>query len=207
MMIAIIDYDMGNSRSVEKAIEAVGGEPVVTNELSVIEDADKIILPGVGAFSKAMENLESLKLVDVLKRQILEYRKPLLGICLGMQLLAKTSYEFQETAGLGLIDATVERFNQGLVVPHVGWNNITLKRDTPFFDRVKSGDDFYFVHSFYMKNNRLEDIAATCDYGIEFTAAVGKDNIFATQFHPEKSQEKGLNILTEFVHLAGKVNA
>ncbi len=209
-MIVIIDYHMGNLRSVEKAVEWVGGEVIVSNDVDVIEEADKIILPGVGAFPNGMKNLMELGLVDVLKKQILVHHKPFLGICLGMQLLAKKSYEFGECIGLGLIDAEVVKFSfadQSLRVPHVGWSDICVLKESPFLDGIQTGDDFYFVHSYHMKNNNPKDVVATCRYGFEFTAAIQKDNMFATQFHPEKSQEKGLRLLSQFVMLGSKVNA
>ncbi|MCA9408447.1 MAG: imidazole glycerol phosphate synthase subunit HisH [Candidatus Omnitrophica bacterium] len=209
-MIVIVDYNMGNLRSVEKAIDFVGGDVVVSSDSKIIEEADKIILPGVGAFPDGMRNLQNLGLIEVLKKQILVYKKPILGICLGMQLLANKSYEFGETKGLGIIDAEIIRFsfdNNELKVPHIGWNNIKIVNTNCLLNRVQDGDSFYFVHSFFMKNNNPTDVSCTCDYGVKFTAAICRDNVYATQFHPEKSQEKGLNILQEFVHMKSGVYA
>ncbi|MCD4780251.1 MAG: imidazole glycerol phosphate synthase subunit HisH [Candidatus Omnitrophica bacterium] len=207
-MIAIIDYHMGNLRSVAKAIEHIGGEAVITNDHDTITAADKIILPGVGGFPQGVKNLEKLSLINLIKDQILSEKKPFLGICLGMQLLAKKSYEFEETEGLSIIDAEIcelPRPDETIKIPHVGWDDIDIKKkDVVFFNRISSGDTFYFVHSFYMKNSKPEDVVATCDYGIEFTCAVKKDNVFATQFHPEKSQEHGLDILYEFLIWEGQ---
>jgi len=205
-MIAVVDYGMGNLRSVAKAVEYVGTEAVVTNSPRDIERADRIILPGVGAFSQGMDNLDRLGLIDVLNEQVLSKKKPFWGICLGMQLLAGKSYEFGETPGLAWIGATIVPFSfeaNDLRVPHVGWNDITIKKDHPVMSRVASGDTMYFVHSYFMSDNKPEDVVATCTYGKEFTAAIRKENIFATQFHPEKSQENGLNMLTEFLNWDG----
>lgn len=201
-MIVIINYGMGNLRSVEKAIGLCGGNPIVSNKIEDLERADKIILPGVGAFGEGMNNLRELGLIEALNEEILIKKKPFLGICLGMQLVAKKSYEFGEHEGLGWLDANVKRFpsNLGLKVPHVGWDDIIIKKRTSLFGKMSLRDpSFYFVHSYYMENNNSEDAVATCIYGIEFTVAVSRENIFATQFHPEKSQKNGLNLLTEFI--------
>ncbi len=206
-MIAVIDYEMGNLRSVAKALECVGGQVTVTNDRTVIEQADRIVLPGVGAFPDGIKNLREHHLTGLLHQQVIEMKKPFLGICLGMQLLAKKSYEFGETEGLGWIDAEIVRFefaDPQLRVPHVGWNDVEIVKPGSIFSKTKSGDNFYFVHSYYMKNNDPSDVAATCDYGGNFTAAIQRGNIFATQFHPEKSQSKGLDILEQFVEWNGR---
>ena len=203
-MIVIIDYGMGNLRSVEKAIKFCGGDPVVSNKIDDLKKAEKIVLPGVGAFGEGIKNLKKYDLIKTLGNEVLVNKKPFLGICLGMQLLAKRSYEFGEHKGLGWFDADVKKFsfNNKLKVPHVGWNDIIIKKEISLFDKISlRNPSFYFVHSYYMKNNNPEDIVATCNYGFEFTAAINKENIFATQFHPEKSQNNGLNLLTEFVAL------
>jgi imidazole glycerol-phosphate synthase subunit HisH len=206
-MIVIIDYKMGNLYSIQKAIEYLGEDVIVSNDHAEILKADKIILPGVGAFPDGMKNLRNLNLIYILKDQILSKRKPFLGICLGMQLLAKKSYEFQETTGLGFIESEVIKFpfqDPVLKVPHVGWDDIKVIQRSSLFNEINTGDCFYFVHSFYMKNERNEDVAATCDYGVEFTCAIKRANIFATQFHPEKSQENGLKILSAFINWDGE---
>ncbi len=201
-MVAIVDYNMGNLRSVQKAFEYIGANAIVSNRPKDLEDAERIVLPGVGTFGDGMKNLKSLGLIDVLKEQITVRKKPFLGICLGMQLLAKKSYEFGEFQGLSLIDAQIIKLSfvkNGLRVPHVGWDSINILKENSLTKHISNGDDFYFVHSYYMQNNDCADIVAICDYGIEFSAAIMKENIFATQFHPEKSQGKGLDILSEFV--------
>lgn len=202
-MIAIINHNMGNLRSVEKAIELCGGEPIITNKISDLEKAEKIVLPGVGAFKNGMDNLHKLNLVKTLNQEILKNKKPFLGICLGMQLLANKSYEFETTKGLEWIDADILPLpkKNNIKIPHVGWNDIKTKKNPTFFNRLNAHDkSFYFVHSFFMKNHNSLDVLATSVHGIEFTAAIKKDNIFATQFHPEKSQENGLDLLTEFIN-------
>jgi glutamine amidotransferase len=201
-MIAIVDYGMGNVRSVHNALEYIGEDAIVTADPQVIDDAERVILPGVGAFGDAMANLQSRGLVDVLHRQVIEQRKPFLGICLGLQLLAKDSSEHSTHAGLGWFDASVVRFNgatRGLKVPHMGWNEVRREVDHPLVASL--GQDqlvFYFVHSFHIVCHDPADVACTCEYGARFTAAIHRDNIFATQFHPEKSQDNGIQLLTEF---------
>lgn len=199
--IVIIDYGMGNLRSVQKAFEHIGVDALITRDPTIIQNASKIVLPGVGAFSDAMDNLTSLGLIDILHQEVLKKKKPFLGICLGMQLIATKSYEFGETQGLGWIDAQIVRFpDSGLKIPHVGWNNVTFAHPSPLFEEIPDNSDFYFVHSYYFD---ADDTYATgiCEYGIEFIASVQKDNIFATQFHPEKSQKHGLAIINNFAKL------
>jgi glutamine amidotransferase len=203
-MIAIIDYGMGNLRSIFNTMNYIGEDAEVTCEPSKIEDATHIILPGVGSFGKAMSNLESRGLIEVLNRQVLEKGKPFLGICLGMQLLAKNSSEHGYNPGLGWLDAVIKKFtfkNNQLKLPHMGWNDIAVKRSHPFFSNLKEGEfTFYFVHSYHIVCNNPEYIAASCCYGYEFTAAVIESNIIATQFHPEKSQDNGIQLLENFVN-------
>lgn len=192
---------MGNLRSVQKAFEKIGCDAIISNDKEIILDADKLVLPGVGAFKDGMKYLEELNLIETLNKKVLEDKTPILGICLGMQLLANKSYENGETLGLGWIDAEVVKFTfdtQNLKIPHVGWNDISFKNNSNnLFSNIDNHKDFYFVHSYYFKSK--EDVSiATTDYGFEFTSAIAKNNIFATQFHPEKSQTDGLQILKNF---------
>lgn len=199
--IVIIDYGMGNLRSVQKAFEHIGSNAIITNDHTLIQNASKLILPGVGAFKDAMHNLHALGLIDLLNEEILEKKKLFLGICLGMQLIATKSYEFGETQGLGWIDAEITRFaNTELKIPHVGWNSLKLSNPSPLFETIPDNSDFYFVHSYYFDANR-QYATGICDYGTEFIASVQKENIFATQFHPEKSQTHGLKIIENFSKL------
>jgi imidazole glycerol-phosphate synthase subunit HisH len=198
-MITIIDYGMGNLRSVEKACEFLGYEAMVSDKASDIENATKLILPGVGAFGDAMKNLEDKGLVAPIKAAVLK-GVPFLGICLGMQLIFDKSYEHGQTDGLSLIRGEVVPFTHThLKVPHMGWNNL-LARQNELFD--KSDDQYvYFVHSFYVSGVADENIIAKCQYGNAFVAAVNKDNVYGLQFHPEKSGEIGLNMLKRFAKL------
>ena len=197
-MIVLVDYGMGNLRSVEKAFEARGARPKITSSISEIEKADKIILPGVGAFGQAMQELKKRKLIAPLKEKILS-GTPYLGLCLGLQLLFSTSEEADEK-GLGVLPGKVKRFRGDLKVPHMGWNTLSVKKkDSPLMKGVRSTDHFYFVHSYYAVSDEKETISSTTRYGIEFCSSVWKDNIFATQFHPEKSQENGLRLVENFI--------
>jgi glutamine amidotransferase len=193
---------MGNVRSVYNALDALGQDAVVTADPKEIANSDRVILPGVGAFGDAMDNLRQRGLIEVLSREVLQEKKPFLGICLGMQLLAMSSTEHGEHPGLGWFDASVVRFGlpkNGYKVPHMGWNDITPRLDHPLLRGLKEGQFvFYFVHSFHVTCRNPADVAASCDYGYPFTAAVARDNIFATQFHPEKSQDNGLQVLRNF---------
>ncbi len=196
-MIAVIDYGMGNLRSVQKGFETVGFEAVVTSDIKIIESASKIVLPGVGAFTDCMNNLEDRGLVEPVIRGI-EKGKPFLGICLGLQLLFEESEEFGNRKGLGVVKCKVKRFpTSELKVPHMGWNSIKKLKDTPLLADLADDSYLYFVHSYYVLPD--EDVTATTtDYGMEFTSSIVKDNIFACQFHPEKSQADGLKILKAF---------
>ncbi|MBU1165629.1 imidazole glycerol phosphate synthase subunit HisH [Candidatus Micrarchaeota archaeon] len=214
-MIGIIDYGMGNLRSVAKALELLGADVTVTADLSELSTAEKLVLPGVGAFGDGMKNLHSLGLVDFLGTEVLTNKKPLIGICLGMQLLAKEGFERGHHTGLGWIDASVRKFdfsghhggnaNQVLKVPHVGWNDVKFtdgeQNLNSIFNGLKDGVSFYFVHSYHMICQDKSDVAAICNYGYDFTAAVHRDNIFGTQFHPEKSQDAGLKVLENYINL------
>lgn len=198
----IIDYGMGNLRSVQKAFEYIGTNALVTRDPTLIQSASKIVLPGVGAFKDAMANLHSLGLIDLLNEEILEKKKLFLGICLGMQLIATKSYEFGETQGLGWIDAEIIRFpDSELKIPHVGWNSVKFANPSPLFDTIPENSNFYFVHSYYFDSDRKYATGIT-HYGCDFIASVQKDNIFATQFHPEKSQKYGLKIIENFAKLS-----
>jgi len=203
-MIAIIDYGMGNLRSVQKGFEKLGFAAEVTADPRLLLEADKVVLPGVGAFPDCMRNLEQGGFVDPLLRVISEGR-PFLGICLGLQLLFTESEEFGLHRGLDVIPGRVIRFPEGmeesgedLKVPHMGWNQLSFKHSPPAFAGLEEGTNFYFVHSFYVQPEDDGVVATTTTYGIEFCSSVWKDNIVATQFHPEKSQENGLRILKNF---------
>ena len=203
-MIAIVDYGMGNLRSVINAFQYLGEDVVIALKPADLDEASHIVLPGVGAFADAMDNLRKSDLIGALSQQVFENRKPFLGICLGMQLLAKVGHEYGKHFGLGWIDAEVVKFefeNKRLKIPHVGWNDIYPQRNHPLFIKLnRRHATFYFVHSYYLECAKDENIAATCEYGNEFTAAVWRDNIFGTQFHPEKSQENGLQLLENFIN-------
>jgi len=200
-MIAIIDYGMGNLRSVQKGFERMGHEAVVTNDKAKILSADKVVLPGVGAFPDCMRNLEQNGLIDVV-HQTIRVGKPFLGICLGLQLLFTESEEFGISKGLDVIKGRVVRFKgpafADLKVPHMGWNNVTIKRRPHAMADVPDNSHFYFVHSFHVVPDDAGVIATTTGYGIDFVSSIWKDNVFAVQFHPEKSQTLGLSILKRF---------
>ena len=201
-MIAIIDYDAGNLKSVEKALIKVGAEPVVTRDADLILQADKVILPGVGAFGDAMEKLESFGLVDVIHK-VVEKGTPFLGICLGLQLLFEYSEEKEGCKGLSLLKGGIKRIPDapGLKVPHMGWNSLTVDEKAKLFKNLPADPYVYFVHSYYLQAEDPEIVAATAEYGVTIHASVEKDNVFACQFHPEKSGEVGLTILKNFVEL------
>lgn len=201
-MIAIIDYGVGNVCSLSNAFEYIGEDVVVTDDAHVMESADRIVLPGVGAFGDAMRAMKQRDVIAPLTRQVLELKKPLLGICLGMQLLAKQSTEHGVHKGLGWVDAHVERLKPvvPLKVPHVGWNSIDFPANDWLFDGIKQTEsNFYYVHSFHMVCNNLDDRLATTYHGDDFTAVVRHKNIVLTQFHPEKSQDNGLCLLKNWV--------
>jgi glutamine amidotransferase len=201
-MIAIIDYGMGNLRSVQKAFEKLGHAPVVTSDPAVVADADKVILPGVGAFQDAMTELKSRRLDEAARRAI-EQGKPFLGICLGLQLLFDVSYEDGEHRGLGILPGEVVRFEvpPEYKVPHMGWNQLSIVRRPPILEGIAEGAYFYFVHSYHVVPKDSSVIAAEASYPRPFTAMVWRDNLFATQFHPEKSQSDGLKLLANFAAL------
>ncbi len=201
-MIAVIDYDAGNIMSVCKALDHIGAEHTLTREADTIFSADRVILPGVGAFGDAMDKLNGYGLTGVLKKFV-ESGKPFLGICLGMQLLFEKSEETPGVEGLHLIDGECKKFpdDLGLKVPQIGWNSISFPKEGKLFKGIKDGSFVYFVHSYYVKTKDSADAAAICNYGIDFHAAVEKNNIFGCQFHPEKSSEVGLQIIRNFVNV------
>lgn len=198
-MIAIIDYGMGNLRSVSKAFEAVGHQAVVTRDARVIGNAGHVVLPGVGAFGDCMANVEQYGLVEPIKMAI-QSGKPFLGICLGLQLLFTESEEFGPHGGLDIIRGKVRRFEggQALKVPHMGWNQVHIQRTCPLFDGIRDGSDWYFVHSYFVDPIDKQLAATMTTYGIPFVSSVWKDNIVACQFHPEKSQAVGLRLIKNF---------
>lgn len=201
-MIAIIDYDAGNLKSVEKALIRVGADPVVTRDAKVITQADKVILPGVGAFGEAMEKLKSFDLIDPIYK-VVEQGTPFLGICLGLQLLFEYSEEKEGCKGLSLLKGGIKRIPDapGLKVPHMGWNSLKVTENAKLFRNLPENPYVYFVHSYYLQAEDPAIVAATTEYGVSIHASVEKDNLFACQFHPEKSGETGLAILKNFVEL------
>lgn len=201
-MIAIIDYDMGNLRSVSKAFERVGAETSVTRDPKVISNASHVVLPGVGAFKDCMRNLEEYGLIEPIRKAI-RSGKPFLGICLGLQLLFDESDEFGPHKGLGVIKGRVVRFpdDRSLKVPHMGWNDIRIRKASRLLDGIEDHSYFYFVHSYYAVPEDTGVNLTTTAYGPEFTSSIEKDNIMACQFHPEKSQKTGLRVLKNFSEL------
>ena len=201
-MIAIIDYDAGNIKSVEKALLLLGEEVKITDDAQEILSADKVVLPGVGAFGDAMGNLERRGLVLVI-RDTVEKGTPFLGICLGLQLLFERSDEAPGVAGLGILPGEILRIpsKEGLKIPHMGWNSLRLEHGGRLFDQVSEQSYVYFVHSYYLKAGEEEIVKASTEYGVHIHASVEKGNVFACQFHPEKSSEVGLRILSNFVNI------
>lgn len=199
-MIAIIDYDMGNLRSVQKGFERAGHKCIITRNPKDILDASHVVLPGVGAFKDCMENLNNYGLIEPIVDTI-NQGKPFLGICLGLQLLFTEGEEFGIHKGLNIIKGKVVKFSfdaPQLKIPHMGWNDIKIAKPSPIFKNIPENSYFYFVHSYYVVPEDKNIIASTTDYGIEFVSSIWKDNIFACQFHPEKSQKLGLQILKNF---------
>ena len=201
--IDIIDYGMGNLQSVRNALERLGCEVQISSNPAALTDADALILPGVGAFGEAMNNLQQRNLVEPLRRAVRDEGKPLLGICLGMQLLADSSDERGNYRGLSLIPGQVTKIpvSGGLRLPHIGWNSVSVRNGDPLFRDIREGGAFYFVHSYRFECESAY-IAGVTDYGADITAAVQKDRIFGVQFHPERSQRKGLRLLRNFVDFA-----
>jgi imidazole glycerol-phosphate synthase subunit HisH len=193
-MITVVDYGMGNLRNVRRAFESLGEEVVITASVAAIAAAGTLILPGVGAFGEAVKRIDGLGLRTALMRHV-EQRRPLLGICLGMQLLFEESEESPGARGLGVLNGTVKRFAEGLHVPHIGWNDVNPSKSSPLFPM--GGGVFYFVHSFYAPASAWT--VATTEYGVTYSAAVQKGNVYGVQFHPEKSEKVGLGLLGEFI--------
>ena len=202
-MIAIIDYDAGNIRSVEKAMAKLGQEVWITRDRERIMNADKVILPGVGSFGDAMAHLREYNLVEVIKDVVAE-KKPFLGICLGLQLLYESSEETPGIEGLGILKGKILKIpeQEGLKIPHMGWNSLHLQNDGRLFRGIEQNPYVYFVHSYYLKAEEEETVKATTEYSVKIHASVEKDNVFACQFHPEKSGDLGLQILKNFAELS-----
>jgi len=201
--VVIVDYRMGNLRSVQKAFEVNHCNAVISNEHNIIKEADKIVLPGVGSFKDGMKNLHDLGLVEVLTQAIVQHKKPFLGICLGMHLVADKGYENGQTLGLSWLDAEVVRLKpttESLNIPHVGWNTVTYKNPSELYQDIENNHDFYFVHSYHFKTTE-DVVSSTTNYGIDFVSSIKKDNIYAFQFHPEKSQTSGLKIIENFINV------
>ena len=203
-MVAIIDYNAGNLKSVEKALAAVGQESIITRDFYEILSADHVILPGVGAFGEAMDQLKKYELDKVI-REVVDKEKPFLGICLGLQLLFEGSDESKGVEGLHILDGKILRIpdKEGLKIPHIGWNSLDLQNDGRLFAGMKQNPYVYFVHSYYLKAEDESIVKATCDYSACIHASVEKDNVFACQFHPEKSSDVGLAILKNFTQIEG----
>ena len=201
-MIAIIDYDAGNLKSVEKALVSLGEDCIVTRDAETILGADKVILPGVGAFGDAMEKLHRFGLVEVI-RKVAAAGTPFLGICLGLQLLFRSSDESPGVEGIGLLDGEIVSIppKEGYKIPHMGWNSIEIKEGAGLFRGIENQSYVYFVHSYYLKADHPDDVAATTDYIVPIHASVEHGNVFACQFHPEKSGDVGLQILRNFCDL------
>jgi glutamine amidotransferase len=201
-LITIIDYGMGNLGSIANMIKYIGFKSLITSDKSLVESADKIILPGVGNFDKAIMNITSLGLLEIIKQKALTCRTPMLGICLGMQLMCKKSEEGSED-GLGIIDAEVKKFNfpenQKLKIPHMGWNLAEQKKNNILFSGMDEKPRFYFVHSYHVVCNNEPDILSTTNYGYKFVSSFARENIAGVQFHPEKSHKFGMCLLKNFI--------
>lgn len=202
--IVIVDYGMGNLNSVKRKLDRLSMNSIISSKATDLLEADKIILPGVGHFSTAMENLKQLNLIEPLQEIALNLKKPILGICLGMQLMAKFSQE-GNVAGLGWFDAEVVRFKIAdtlkYKIPHIGWNQISILKDSALMEGITELSEFYFVHAYHFRNNCREDVLNTTEYEYDFTSAIEKNNLFGVQYHPEKSHEVGEQLLLNFCNL------
>jgi imidazole glycerol-phosphate synthase subunit HisH len=196
-MIAIVDYGMGNLRSVQKAFQHVGAQAEIVNQAKDIEKAAHIVLPGVGAFGDAMQNLKQAELIDPIVKAISEGR-PFLGICLGLQLMFSKSEEMGQHRGLDVLPGSVRKFPEGERIPQIGWNQVRIQKETPLFAGVPDGSYFYFVHSYYVDPQHKTDVVGLTDYGIDYVSVAGEGCAFGVQFHPEKSQDAGLKLLQNF---------
>lgn len=201
-MVAIIDYDAGNIKSVEKALLSLGEPAVITREHETILKADRVILPGVGAFGDAMEKLHAYGLVEIIK-EVIDKKTPFLGICLGLQLLFSSSDEAPDVEGLGILEGKIVRFpdNMGLKVPQIGWNSLIFPNKGRLFEGIGADSYVYFVHSYYLQAKNPRIVTAATEYGVHVHASVEKGNVFACQFHPEKSSDVGMRILENFLHV------
>lgn len=203
-MIVIIDYNTGNIGSLKNMLKKIGIEAVVSSDISEINKAEKLILPGVGSFDTGMGNLKKMEILPVLNKKVIEEKTPILGICLGMQLFANQSEE-GKLEGLGWIDARVIKFKfnkeSNFKIPHMGWNTVAVKKEKSIFNELEGESKFYFVHSYYLVCKNTEDILATTNYRYDFVSAVEKNNIIGVQFHPEKSHKYGMKLLENFVRL------
>lgn len=200
-MVVIIDYNMGNVGSVKKAFEKIGAEVTLSADKTAIKKATHLVLPGVGAFADGMRNLKEKNLIDVMAHEVLKRKKPFLGICLGMQLLADRGHEFGTHEGLGWIPGEVVKLNppSPLRLPHIGWNDIFVRKNNDLFVNIPD-NNFYFVHSYHLKPKDENIVSSTCAYGENFVSSISKDTLFAVQFHPEKSQTAGLQVLKNFLY-------
>jgi len=203
-MIVIIDYNMGNPGSIANMIKKIGYESIITQDIKIIKRAEKIILPGVGSFDKGVYNLKNLNLWDILNYKVIEEKTPILGICLGMQLMTEKSEEGNEQ-GFGWIHSETIKFKfngNHLKIPHMGWNNIKLVKDSKLFKNIENQENrFYFVHSYHVVSKNQEDILTTTYYGYDFVSSFEKDNIIGVQFHPEKSHKYGLSLLKNYLEI------
>jgi glutamine amidotransferase len=203
-MVTIIDYGLGNLASIKNMVKKINGESVITSSLEEIAAAQKLILPGVGHFARGMENLDKRGMIPVLNELVLQKKIPILGICLGMQLLTRHSEE-GDTEGLGWIDAKTRRFNfdstSNLKIPHMGWSDVTFTQKNDLTKDIIEVPRYYFVHSFFVECEKQENVLGTCNYGFDFHASIVKDNIAGFQFHPEKSHKFGMQLLKNYIDL------
>lgn len=204
-MITIIDYGAGNIKSVQNMLKKLGVESILTNKIEEIEKASKLILPGVGHFDHGMKNLKRTNLIEILNKKVIQEKTPILGICLGAQMLGTKSEEGQEL-GLGWIDMDIVKFDstkmgKSLKIPHMSWNEITIQKKSKLLEGFENNSRFYFVHSFHIKTNNQDDVLTTSNYGYDFVSAVEHENIYGVQFHPEKSHKFGMKLLENFSKL------